>query len=101
MGSTLTISSYLQFHVGRQLLDHVSPRSSLGGDEGLDGGAEVGPGAETRKSLVDKHLCSRDGRHYAQHPSRTPQSTLREEFQNENMFVDKRENTPTQRHKSN
>ena len=37
----------------------------------------MGLGAETRKSVVDKHLCSRDnGGHYDQHANRTASKYL-------------------------
>ena len=44
----------------------------------------MGLGAETRKSVVDKHFGSRDeGRYYDKHPSRSAQNTIREVcFQN-------------------
>ena len=45
--SRRTSASDMQFHVDRQLLDHVSLKDASGADdEGLDGGGgEVGPGA--------------------------------------------------------
>ena len=48
-----------------------------GRDEELDrGGGEVGRGAESSKSVVDKHDCRRDdGRHHDQHANRTAQNT--------------------------
>ena len=53
----------MQFHVGRQLfIGFISHKGAPGGnDEELDrGGGEVGRGAESSKSVVDKHVCRRD-----------------------------------------
>ena len=52
-------SSDTQFDAGRQLLDHVSLKGASGDDEGYDwGGGEVGPGAETRKSVLGQALVT-------------------------------------------